>query len=309
MSIAFLGPAGTFTESALRQIEPDPAHHLPVASVPAALAAVRDGRAASAVVPIENSVEGGVTATLDALADGAELRIRAEMLVPIRFALVSLRPMELSQVRAVSTHSHAWAQVRGWVGENMPDVEYIPASSTAAGALGLLASGEAAGFDAAICSPAILAAHPELTVLADDIGDNRAAVTRFVQVAEPGEQLPERTGSDRTTLVIPLWSDRAGALLEILEQFSTRGVNLSRIESRPTGASLGDYFFSVDLDGHILDERVSEAVVGLRRICPTTRFLGSYPRAEQGVTEVEGRHTDGAFRQARDWVQQLREGR
>ncbi|GAA1338277.1 prephenate dehydratase [Kocuria palustris] len=309
MSIAFLGPAGTFTESALRQIEPDPAHHLPVASVPAALAAVRDGRAASAVVPIENSVEGGVTATLDALAEGTELRICAEMLVPIRFALVALRPMELSQVRAVATHSHAWAQVRGWVQENMPEVEYIPASSTAAGALGLLASGEAAGYDAAICSPAILAAHPELTVLADDIGDNRAAVTRFVQVAEPGEQLPERTGSDRTTLVIPLWSDRAGALLEILEQFSTRGVNLSRIESRPTGASLGDYFFSVDLDGHILDERVSEAVVGLRRICPTTRFLGSYPRAEQGVTEVEGRHTDGAFRQARDWVQQLREGR
>ncbi|MDH5152779.1 prephenate dehydratase [Kocuria palustris] len=309
MSIAFLGPAGTFTESALRQIEPDPAHHLPVASVPAALAAVRDGRAASAVVPIENSVEGGVTATLDALADGTELRICAEMLVPIRFALVALRPMELSQVRAVATHSHAWAQVRGWVEENMSEVEYIPASSTAAGALGLLASGEAAGYDAAICSPAILAAHPELTVLADDIGDNRAAVTRFVQVAEPGEQLPERTGSDRTTLVIPLWSDRAGALLEILEQFSTRGVNLSRIESRPTGASLGDYFFSVDLDGHILDERVSEAVVGLRRICPTTRFLGSYPRAEQGVTEVEGRHTDGAFRQARDWVQQLREGR
>ena len=309
MSIAFLGPAGTFTESALRQIEPDPAHHLPVASVPAALAAVRDGRAASAVVPIENSVEGGVTATLDALAEGTELRICAEMLVPIRFALVALRPMELSQVRAVATHSHAWAQVRGWVEENMPEVEYIPASSTAAGALVLLASGESAGYDAAICSPAILAAHPELTVLADDIGDNRAAVTRFVQVAEPGEQLPERTGSDRTTLVIPLWSDRAGALLEILEQFSTRGVNLSRIESRPTGASLGDYFFSVDLDGHILDERVSEAVVGLRRICPTTRFLGSYPRAEQGVTEVEGRHTDGAFRQARDWVQQLREGR
>ena len=270
---------------------------------------MRDGRAASAVVPIENSVEGGVTATLDALAEGTELRICAEMLVPIRFALVALRPMELAQVRAVATHSHAWAQVRGWVQENMPEVEYIPASSTAAGALGLLASGESAGYDAAICSPAILAAHPELTVLADDIGDNRAAVTRFVQVAEPGEQLPERTGSDRTTLVIPLWSDRAGALLEILEQFSTRGVNLSRIESRPTGASLGDYFFSVDLDGHILDERVSEAVVGLRRICPTTRFLGSYPRAEQGVTEVEGRHTDGAFRQARDWVQQLREGR
>ncbi|WP_144794767.1 prephenate dehydratase [Kocuria palustris] len=309
MTIAYLGPAGTFTESALRQIEPDAARHQPVASVPAALSAVRGGRAESAVVPIENSVEGGVTATLDALAAGAELRIRAEMLVPIRFALVSLRPKELSEVRAVSTHSHAWAQVRGWVDENMREVEYIPASSTAAGALGLLASGDQAGYDAAICSPAIVAAHPELAVLADDIGDNRAAVTRFVHVAEPGSPLPERTGSDRTTLVIPLWTDRAGALLEILEQFATRGVNLSRIESRPTGNSLGEYFFSVDLDGHILDERVAEAVMGLRRICPTTRFLGSYPKAETGLADVESRHTDGAFRQARDWVQELRAGR
>ena len=238
MSIAFLGPAGTFTESALRQIEPDPAHHLPVASVPAALAAVRDGRAASAVVPIENSVEGGVNATLDALAEGTELRICAEMLVPIRFALVALRPMELSQVRAVATHSHAWAQVRGWVEENMSEVEYIPASSTAAGALGLLASGESAGYDAAICSPAILAAHPELTVLADDIGDNRAAVTRFVQVAEPGEQLPRwatagTTGYDTLGAIDRVLTDgSAAATLDALDA-RLRGGGLPRLARLP----------------------------------------------------------------------------
>lgn len=309
MTIAFLGPAGTFTESALRRIDPDGADHLPVTSVPAALSAVRSGAAESAVVPIENSVEGGVTATLDALAVGQELRIIAEVLVPIRFALVALEPMELSQIRAISTHSHAWAQVRAWAEESVPQAEYIPASSTAAGAMGLLAAGGSAGYDAAICSPALLESHPELVVLADDIGDNRAAVTRFVHVARPEAGLPARTGSDRTTIVIPLWEDRAGALLEILEQFATRGVNLTRIESRPTGQSLGDYFFSVDLDGHLLEERVGAALMGLRRVCPATRFLGSYPRAQAGGPEVAGQHTDGAFAQAREWVQDLRAGR
>lgn len=308
MTIAYLGPEGTFTQSALHQIDPDGAHHLPVISVPAALGAVRDGEADSAVVPIENSVEGGVSATLDAMAVGSELRIIAEMLVPIRFVLVALRPMGLSEIRAISTHSHAWAQVRAWAQHSIPEAEYIPASSTAAGALGLLSVGEQAGYDAAICSSAVVAAHPELAVLAEDIGDNRAAVTRFVHVARPEHGLPRRTGADRTTVVIPLWEDRAGALMEILEQFATRGVNLSRIESRPTGNSLGEYFFSVDIDGHVQDERVAEALVGLRRICPTTRFLGSYAKAGPAVADVAGQHTDGAFLQARDWVDRLRAG-
>lgn len=306
MTIAYLGPAGTFTQSALHQIDPDSSHQLPVVSVAAALSAVREGEADSAVVPIENSVEGGVSATLDSMAVGPELRIIAEMIVPIRFVLVALRPMELSEIRVISTHSHAWAQVRTWAQQSIPEAEYIPASSTAAGAVGLLSTGERAGYDAAICSPAVVGAYPELTVLAEDIADNRAAVTRFVQVARPDRGLPRRTGSDRTTVMIPLWEDRAGALMEILEQFATRGVNLSRIESRPTGNWLGEYFFSVDLDGHLQDERVAEALVGLRRICPATRFLGSYAKAEPSVTEVAGQHTDGAFLQARDWVEGLR---
>ncbi|MDO5617906.1 prephenate dehydratase [Kocuria sp.] len=309
MTIAYLGPAGTFTEAALRQIDPTGTDHLPVSSVPAAVAAVREGRAVSAVVPIENSVEGGVSATLDAVAAGPEIRILAEMLVPIRFNVVAREAKPLSEIRAVSTHSHAWAQVRQWTEKNIPQGEYIPASSTAAGALGLLAdTGDGVGVphDAAICAPTVSAAHPELVVLAENIGDNPEAVTRFVHLGGPDAVLPERTGADRTTLVIPLWEDRAGALMEILEQFATRGVNLSRIESRPTGNYLGDYFFSVDIDGHIQDERVAEALVGLRRICPTTRFLGSYARADHKPAVVASHHTDGAFRQARDWVAALR---
>ncbi|MEX5299055.1 prephenate dehydratase [Kocuria sp. CPCC 205292] len=313
MRYAYLGPAGTFTEAALLGVEgARDAERVPVSSVPVALAAVRAGEVDAAMVPIENSVEGGVTATLDTVATGSELRIVREALVPISFVLVAPPGTALADVRTVSTHSHAWAQVRGWMDARLPDVDYVPASSTAAAALALLPGGPGrgapardAGFDAAVCSPVVVEQHPELEVLAEDIGDNRAAVTRFVLVARPGAPLPPRTGADRTTLVIPLWEDRAGALMEILEQFATRGVNLSRIESRPTGNFLGEYFFSVDVDGHILDARVAEALEGLRRICPSTRFLGSYPRADHKVATVARQHSDGAFREAEAWVAAL----
>jgi prephenate dehydratase len=235
--------------------------------------------------------------------------------VPISFVLVAAPGTTLADVRTVSTHSHAWAQVRNWAEENLPGAGYVPASSTAAAALALLPGagggdepGRAPGFDAAVCSPVVVEQHPQLAVLAADIGDNKAAVTRFVLVARPDTPLPRRTGADRTTLVIPLWEDRAGALMEILEQFATRGVNLSRIESRPTGNFLGEYFFSVDVDGHIHDARVADALVGLRRVCPSTRFLGSYPRADHKAAAVARHHTDGAFRAAEAWVAALQAG-
>jgi prephenate dehydratase len=252
-------------------------------------------------------VEGGVTATLDAIATGSELHIVREVLVPISFVLVAPPGTALADVRAVSTHSHAWAQVRGWMDQHLPGADYVPASSTAAAALALL-PGRDVGFDAAVCSPVVVEQHPELEVLAENIGDNQGAVTRFVLVARPDAPLPPRTGADRTTLVIPLWEDRAGALMEILEQFATRGVNLSRIESRPTGNFLGEYFFSVDVDGHVHDARVADALVGLRRVCPSTRFLGSYPRADRKVATVARHHSDGAFREAQAWVAALQGG-
>jgi len=307
---AYLGPAGTFTEAALLGVAgAREAERVPVSSVPVALAAVRSGEVDAAMVPIENSVEGGVTVTLDAVATGTELRIVREALVPVRFVLVAPPGTALSDVRTVSTHSHAWAQVRGWMEAHLPGAGYVPASSTAAAALALLPgrAGEAPGFDAAVCSPVVVQQHPELEVLAQDIGDNRGAVTRFVLVAPPDAPLPPRTGADRTTLVIPLWEDRAGALMEILEQFATRGVNLSRIESRPTGNYLGEYFFSVDVDGHIHDARVADALVGLRRVCPSTRFLGSYPRADRKPAAVADHHSDGAFRDAQAWVAGLQD--
>ncbi|MEJ1192437.1 prephenate dehydratase [Pseudarthrobacter sp. CCNWLW207] len=300
VTYTFLGPEGTFTEAALLQVPgADAAIRIPASNVNAALDKVREGSADAAMVPIENSVEGGVTATLDAIASGQELRIIREVLVPISFVLVARPGVAVSQIRRVSTHGHAWAQCRLWVDANIPGVEYVPGSSTAASAMGLLEGG--AHYDAAICAPIVAQEQPGLTVLAENIGDNPGAVTRFVLVSRPGA-LPERTGADKTTVVVPLPEDHPGALMEILDQFATRGVNLSRIESRPTGQYLGHYFFSIDADGHIGDARVADALAGLHRISPATRFLGSYERADAQAAYVAPHTSDEAFQAAHEWV-------
>jgi prephenate dehydratase len=255
------------------------------------------------MVPIENSVEGGVSATLDALASGEPLVVIGEVLVPITFVLAARPGMRLDEVRAVGTHSHAWAQVRAWMAAHLPAAAYVPTLSTAAAAAGLR-GGEASTYQAAVCAP-VAAANHGLEVLAEDIGANRAAVTRFVLVARPGS-LPERTGADKTTVVLFQKDDHPGGLLELLEQFAVRGVNLSRLESRPTGEQMGRYSFSIDFEGHVLDERVGEALMGLRRVCEDVRFLGSYPRADGAEVAVRGWTTDGAFTDARTWLRGLR---
>lgn len=306
VTYTFLGPEGTFTEAALMQVPgAADALRIPASNVNTALEKVRDGSADAAMVPIENSVEGGVTATLDAIATGPELRILREALVPISFVLVARPGVRIGDIRRISTHGHAWAQCRLWVDANIPDADYIPGSSTAAAAMGLLEDGER--YDAAICAPIVATEQPGLAVLAENIGDNPGAVTRFVLVGRPGE-LPERTGADKTTVVVPLPEDRPGALMEILDQFATRGVNLSRIESRPTGQYLGHYFFSIDADGHIADARVADALAGLHRISPATRFLGSYSRADGHRTDVAPHTSDQAFRAAHAWVKNILAG-
>ena len=284
----FLGPTGTFTEMALRQCpqvaDVADAERIPFASVDAALAALRAGDLDAAMVPIENSVEGGVSATLDALASGDPLVVVAEQVVPITFVLAAPAGMTLADIRTVSTHPHAWAQVRAWMAAHLPDADYLPGASTAAAAAGL--AGERPAYQAAVCAP-VAAANHGLTVLEEDIGDNSGAVTRFVLVARPG-QLPAPTGADKTSVVLFQREDHPGGLLELLEQFATRGINLTRIESRPTGGRLGDYCFSIDCEGHVNDERVGETLMGLQRV----RFLGSYPRAD-GVEAHVVRGTGG----------------
>jgi prephenate dehydratase len=304
---AYLGPPGTFTEAALRQVaDPTAAVFLPQVDVIVALDAVREGQAEYAVVPIENSVEGGVNATLDALATGRRLVVIAEVIVPVNFVLAARPGTHLADVRRVGTHPHAWAQCRTWFAGALPGAVHVPATSTAAAAE-LLAEGGSPGFEAVLVAP-LSAELYGLEVLASDVEDNPNAVTRFVLVSLPGE-LPARTGADKTTLVVHLPHNNAGALLEMLEQFATRGVNLSRIESRPIGDSLGRYSFSIDAEGHIHDERVAAALMGLHRMCPVVRFLGSYPRVDGVQSVVRPGTFDADFLSARDWVEELRGGR
>jgi prephenate dehydratase len=306
MRYGFLGPTGTFTEMALRQcvqvVEAGDAQQIPFASVDAALAALRAGDLDAAMVPIENSVEGGVSATLDALASGDPLVVVGEQVVAISFVLAAPAGIALADIRTVSTHPHAWAQVRAWMAAHLPDADYLPNASTAAAAAGL--AGERPAYQAAVCAPGAAANHG-LTVLRKDIGDIKGAVTRFVLVARPG-QLPAPTGADKTSVVLFQQEDHPGGLLELLEQFATRGINLTRIESRPTGGRLGDYCFSIDCEGHVSDERVGETLIGLQRVCAEVRFLGSYPRADGVQAQVSRGTGDKDFVEARAWLKSLR---
>lgn len=303
---AYLGPAGTFTEAALRQVAADDAELLPQVDVVSAIEALRSGAADHAVVAIENSVEGSVTAVLDTLATGDPLVLLREMVVPVQFVLAARPGTTLGGVRRVAAHPHAWAQCRRWLLANLADVEHVPATSNTAPAAVLASAERDLPFDAALVPPPAVEPYG-LVPLAEGVGDVHHAVTRFVLLGRPGP-VPARTGADKTSLVVHLPSNQAGALLEMLEQFAARGVNLSRIESRPIGDSLGRYSFSIDAEGHVEDERMAEALMGLHRVCPHVRFLGSYPRVDAPHGTVRPGTFDADFRAARDWVEALRAG-
>ncbi|MCI6585256.1 MAG: prephenate dehydratase [Mobiluncus porci] len=309
LRIAFLGPFGTFCEQAARQILPADAELKPATGVESALLMVRTGEADRAVVPIENSVEGGVNATLDTLAHGQPLTIVGEILVPIAFSLM-VRPdsdLELNDLQRIGTHSHAWAQTRDWVTANVgPAVSHIPTTSTAEAAK-LLMEDPDCGYDAVLCS-AVSAVQYGGRVLADGIADNPDAQTRFVLVSPPGS-IPAPTGADKTTVQVALPGNESGALLSMLEQFSARGVNLSRIESRPVGGHFDRYAFSIDLEGHVSEERVKAALVGLHRTCPEVRFLGSYPRVDRMRTQIQRGTANVDFATARAWLDEVLAGR
>ncbi|MEU6723510.1 prephenate dehydratase [Nonomuraea wenchangensis] len=303
--LAYLGPEGTFTEEALSLLDPT-AERLPCANVSAALNAARAGEADGAVVPLENSIEGAITTTLDEFAWGEPLLITAELLLPVRFSLLARPGTEIPHIKRLYTHPAAITQCRGYIARELPDAVVVAAPSTAGAAQEVALPGSP--YDAAI-APRIAGEYYGLTELAGGIGDRSDTVTRFVKVNRPGGPLPEPTGSDRTTLVVFLADDHPGALLEMLTEFSVRGVNLTRIESRPTGDGIGRYFFHFDFEGHIGDARVGEAVAGLHRICGEVRFLGSYPRADGMAPQIKRGTSDEEFSEAGEWLARVRAGR
>jgi prephenate dehydratase len=273
----------------------------PVSHVQEAIDDVIAGRAFRAIIPVENSVEGGVSATSDALAVNPNIRIYGEYLVPVTFDLVARPGTTLANVKVVSTHPVAYAQTRTWLSKNLKKHTHLPATSTAAAAAALLDSDSA---EAAIAASTITK-HYKLKVLAKNIGDNKNAQTRFLQIGL-ANSTPKPTGKDKTSVIVELPTDRPGTLLEMLEQFAVRGVNLSRIESRPIGDQLGRYRFNIDIEGHLDDAPVADALKGLHRFSPKVIFLGSYPRADKKKSVHEGNNTNSSFAAAEKWIAKLK---
>jgi prephenate dehydratase len=301
-SIAYLGPAGTFTEMAAKKLSfAAQAKLIPTASVAQALDLVLASEADRAVVPIENSIEGGVSATSDALAITPSVQIYGEYLIPVTFDLMALPGKKLEDIHSVLTHPVAYAQCRGWLNQTIPNHSHVPSASTAAAAKSLA---DGAAVDAVIAAPGAAELYGLVTP-AHDIGENKAAQTRFLEIGLRGKPAP-KTGSDKTSVIVELPEDKPGGLLEMLEQFAARGVNLSRIESRPVGDRFGRYRFNIDAEGHIEDEAIAEALMGLHRFSPNVMFLGSYPRADQNASVHLGNNSDNAYQSAKSWLESLR---
>jgi prephenate dehydratase len=301
-SFAYLGPKGTFTEAAFLQMPiGQGADLIPAESVREALNLVRAGKVFGALVPIENSVEGSVATTLDELGHGDSLEIIDEIAIPVEFALLAKPGISISDIKRIATHPHAHAQCVDWLHTNTPGVHVLPAMSTAAAAEEL---SQGANYDAAICSVAA-AKHYGLEILAQGIGDSDSAWTRFVLVSKPGHAQPA-TGNDKTTLSLFMHRNQPGALLNILTEFAVRGIDLSRLESRPTKQQLGDYFFSLDCVGHIDDQNLGDTLIELRKICADVKFLGSYPRHDNASANGDIADVAKSKVDPETWLENLR---
>jgi prephenate dehydratase len=300
---AYLGPEGTFTEQAALELQQRAADVtlLPAVSVGAAIGDLRSGAVDAACVPIENSVEGAVPLTLDEMTHGERLLISAEAYVTVRLDLLVRPGTALTDIRKVGSHPHGHAQVRSYLTAALPAVESVVFGSTAAAAAAV-AAGE---LDAAAAAPNA-GRHYGLASLATDIGEVRGAVTRFVLLRLPGPPTA-RTGNDRTSLVVYV-QDEPGSLLAILAELANRGINLTRLESRPARSELGKYFFLLDADGHIEDPAMADAVAALHRRSAGVRFLGSYPRGVGTAHAPPAFASAEAFCRARAFVDGLGAG-
>jgi prephenate dehydratase len=268
---AFLGPAGSFSEEALLTLGLPDLEPVPCASIEDVVVAVTNGWADSGIVPIENSVEGSVNATLDALAfDEADLTIRAEVVLDVRQALIVAPGVAMKDITAVTSHPQATAQCRAWLSEHLPGRPVVAANSTSE------------AVQRAVAEPGIAAVGTVLAaelygghVLRKSIQDYAGNQTRFVVI---GRGVSPRTGHDKTTLALFIHHDQPGALLMILSEFAYGGINLTKIQSRPTKRQLGQYMFFVDLEGHLDDPRVDLALQCLRLKLRQVKVLGSYAK-------------------------------
>jgi prephenate dehydratase len=286
MRVAYLGPAGTFSDDALGVAAAGVAiERVEQPTVYDAILAVEEGRADRAFVPFENSVEGAVRATLDALAfDATGVTIAGELDHPISHSLIARRELPLADVAVVLSHPQASAQCARFIRESLPGAEVRAAPSTAE-AVRLVSESEEPWAALGTRSAADLYG---CVVLEEGVEDSPDNVTRFVWIAPPGVELTGK-GPWKTSLVFSeLGEDHPGALVEALLELSSRHVNLTRIESRPLRRGLGRYMFFIDLEGGAGDEPVAEAIAGLRSKAESVRILGSYPLLQEGVPGTPG---------------------
>jgi prephenate dehydratase len=277
MRIAYLGPAGTFTEDALREAMDETRFEpLRTTTIHEAILAVQEGEAERALVPFENSIEGSVRNTLDTLAfDAGEVTIVGEHDYRVRVHLIAREGVEIDQVEAVLSHPQPLAQCARFLRETLPEIEQRPVSSTAAAvrmvsesqrpwaALGAVAAADLYG----------------CVLLREGVEDESGNVTRFVWIAPQGTEVGEGANWKTSLVFSELGEDHPGALVDALGEFSSRGINLSRIESRPLRQELGRYMFFCDLEGRSNEPAVAKAIESLRTKAESVRLLGSYPVA------------------------------
>jgi prephenate dehydratase len=272
--IGYLGPPGTFTEEALLSLSgASDATLVPYSTVPEVIDAIEAGALEHGMVPIENSIEGSVNVTLDALAFRTRaVRIERELVRPIRHALLAAPDASIGEIHVVVSHPHATAQCRGFLSARLPGAQLLAANSTAEAAQ--MASQRGSGW-AAIGTP-LAAELYGLSVIEENIEDRSENSTRFVLL---GHDPVPPSGYDRTSVVCFIEKDRPGSLLSILHEFSDRDINLLKLESRPTKKRLGEYCFFIDMEGHGAEPPVSHALQSLRTKILEVKVLGSYPRS------------------------------
>jgi prephenate dehydratase len=298
--VGFLGPHGTFAEEALLS-QPDLAagEAVPFRDVPRVITAVEAGEVDLGIVPIENSIEGSITVTLDTLAFDTNLLVQREVDLPVSLNLCAKPGTKLRDIATVVSHPNPLGQSRMWMAEHLPDAVPVAANSTADAALRVAKSRK---HDIASIGTAAGAKHAGLHILAREIEDHSDNQTRFVVV---GYGVPAPTGHDKTSIVCFQQVDRPGSLLAILQEFAARAINITKLESRPTKRDLGDYCFLIDFEGHLGDEIVTDCLRNLRAKQQRVKFLGSYPVAGD---DGPGRRraVTKAWRDADSWIAEMR---
>jgi prephenate dehydratase len=299
--VGFLGPHGTFAEEAVLT-QPDLAEQelQPLRSVPDVISVVERGEADVGLVPIENSIEGTVTVTLDTLAFDTDLLIQREIDLPISLNLCALPGTKLDDIRIVLSHPNPLGQSRVWLSTKLPAADTLATNSTAEAAEQVARADDRSR---AAIGTAFAARLHGLDLIATEIEDHPENQTRFVLV---GHGIPGPTGHDKTSVVCFQREDRPGSLLAILQEFAARAINLTKLESRPTKRSLGDYCFFIDFNGHIADELVADCLRNLAAKQAEVKFLGSYPVAGEEDARQRREAADKAWQQAAQWVDDLR---